>query len=360
MARLESQIRLGFFPLADAAVDALLRHLEPPAAGGATAPDPCRGAGAALGRIAGGLGVGPAGTFGVELDIARSDQARAALPGAAVLGPCSCLSARITGDCFSLVYCNPPFSDELGFQGRQEKTFASRAIGLCRPGGVVALVAPEDQIAAPGGYGPAHELRELLAAWLDRVQLFRVPEPHRPYKETVALGVRRAEPRDRDELGREPVVRLAWEYGGRAPLPVLGDPAAVAGWHHRLPPGRAPRAWEKAEPTGVELAQALAASPLAGRHLAPPRPEPASQPQSLGDGHRALLLTAGFLNGMVRPPGGPPHVVRGVVRKERFLAERTEAENEDGSKTVTEKYAERPLRVVRTLEPDGTLRTFEA
>src|SRR5205085_7190681 len=78
-----------------------------------------------------------------------------------------------------------------------------------------------------------------------------------------------------------------------------------------IPPGTPPRVFQKVELTDEEMGEAFAASPLRKHLLAPPeRPLP-MPPLALGMGHIPLLLAAGHLDGLVKPEGELPHVVRG-------------------------------------------------
>ena len=86
-----------------------------------------------------------------------------------------------------------------------------------------------------------------------------------------------------------------------------------------------------------------------------PLPEP---PLALGLGHRALLLAAGHLDGLVCPEGEPPHVVRGTCDKQKYL-DRTEVdEKDDGSVTTRQIYSEKVSVTVRAVSTDGEIRTF--
>jgi hypothetical protein len=111
-------------------------------------------------------------------------------------------------------------------------------------------------------------------------------------------------------------------------------------------------------PPEEELLEMLAASPLS-RMLeeGPKRKDLPRPPVPLGRGHIAMLLASGTLDGIVRPDGEPPHVVRGVARKQEVLVS---AETEDNGKTVktVERYQEQIKLIVRTLGQDGIVRTF--
>jgi hypothetical protein len=72
----------------------------------------------------------------------------------------------------------------------------------------------------------------------------------------------------------------------------------------------------------------------------------------------ALLLASGVLDGIVQPPGEPPHVVRGTVRKVEHEIEKDQVLLENGQVKTTTKFAERIELTVRALCVDGTIRDF--
>jgi hypothetical protein len=345
--RLLGQLKFGFFPAAPAAVRALATHLSLAGDPARTAIlDPCAGEGEALALVAAALGVDGPRVHAIELDDGRADAVRARLPGARVLGPCSFLAAAV-GRGFGLAYCNPPFDDELGGGGREELAFLSASTGVLVPGGVLALVVPRR--TAEGW-----KLHEALDCWYDGLRLFRFPAGSRPFDEHCILGYRRALPLPPREAPR---VARDW-FGWQAPpAPDLG--AGGDAW--RVPEsGPGPRLWAKRDLTAAELLAALAASPLHRRLLAPARPRRKPRPPlPPGDGHLAMLIASGHLDGVIRAPGEPPHVVRGTSRKEKWLAGQEQTTDAKGSKVTVEDWQERVVNLVRTAEQDGTLRTFE-
>jgi len=78
----------------------------------------------------------------------------------------------------------------------------------------------------------------------------------------------------------------------------------------------------------------------------------------LATGHLALLLAAGHLDGVVRPQGESPHVVRGTAHKVTYTASVEEIENKDGSITTKTIQSEKIVLTVRTAESDGTITTL--
>jgi hypothetical protein len=347
--RLAAQAKLGFYPIGPRAVDALLRHLGP-ADPAATLIDPCCGQGAALAQVGDGLGIPGGRRWAVELDEARAGLAREANPGATVLGPCSFLGTRASGGCFSLAYVNPPFDDELGGGGREEERFCYEAGRLLVPGGVLALVLPERVLAA------RVELVVHLASWFEDVAGFDLPAEARPFGEVCVLGRRRRDPLPERETHDEPIRHLrTWQSD--LGFPVLGEDV---GRRYPIPRGRAPAVFEKADLTEVEAREALAASPLWRRLEPAGAAAKVAPPLALREGHIALLLASGHLDGVVAPPGEPPHAVRGTARKDQYVKEETESYSEDGkSKTSKTVKAERIILTVRVADQAGNITTFE-
>ena len=72
----------------------------------------------------------------------------------------------------------------------------------------------------------------------------------------------------------------------------------------------------------------------------------------------ALLLASGHLDGVVRPEGKQPHVVRGSASKREYVSDVTDIVNADGSTSTRTTISERIELVVRTVDLTGRIRTF--
>lgn len=101
--------------------------------------------------------------------------------------------------------------------------------------------------------------------------------------------------------------------------------------------------------TEEELGGLMAASPL-NKHLEPPEiPPPPSPPLTLGLDHIALLISGGFLDGVIGE-----YVCKGSARKVPFLKEQTETDSE----TITVK-SEKLQPTIRALSKDGKIYELE-
>jgi hypothetical protein len=337
--RLAAQAKLGFYPAPPEAVAEAMKYLRGPAFGEACALDPCAGKGEALAQLCRGLGMKP---YGIELDEKRAedchrDLVNEKLQGKA-LAPASFFGCAATHLTFSLAWVNPPFDDEIGGGQRTEATFLQRATQWLRPGGILCFVCP-DHVAE------RWEVTDFLSQWYTRLATLPFPTEYRKYAEVIVFGIKRSKSVERHN-------EKAVEESERLPLPP--DPA----FPYDIPPGTPPKRFEKIELTEREIAAEFAASPLK-KWMEPPADPPLPQPPlPLATGHLALLLAAGHLDGVVRPQGEPPHVVRGTAHKVTYTASVEETENKDGSVTTKTIQSEKIVLTVRTAESDGTITTL--
>lgn len=351
--RLAAQTKLGFYPAAPTAVDGILSHLRMPVDPAKRAEvrilDPCAGEGLAVKQLASGLGIPSERIYAIELDAGRADATRAILgEGANVLGPASFMGCRVGAQSFGMVYCNPPFDDEMGGGKRQELTFAQMSTTTLKAGsGILVLVMPFTAIEGN------IDFQTFLDANYQDAALYEFPPAVRKFKEVVYIGKRRkvdAPPEYRSFLRS----LVGWRL--RDTLPVIGTDGKL--W--ALPNTWAPHTFIKREMTEGEMVEAVESSPLMSRLAPPLAREKARPPLPLYKGHVALLLASGLLDGPVYPDGEPPHVVRGTARKITYLADRSETENPDtGAVTEKETWSQKIELSVRAVGEDGDIKTFE-
>ena len=328
MARLPCQIKGGYYPAAPEAIREMARYVTPPTDGPPAILDPCAGQGEAIAEWASLLGVPMDHVHAIELEENRAALCRERLPEAKVLGPCSTFGCRVSANSLSFIWLNPPFDDAIGGGGRVEAQFLFHVIPWLMPGGVMALACPADTVKDEG-------VRRMFLAGFERISVVPFPAEHRPYNEVVVFGVKRKAMIDPSKLW--------WGL----------DLQECTGY--TLPSAPGPWRFEKTELTETELRAALRASPLRKHLESLPEIKLPRPPLALGNGHLALLLASGHLDGLVAPDGEPPHVVRGVARKQEYLKE-TQV-NED---SVREIYSERIEMQVRVLAADGTIRTLSS
>lgn len=285
--RLAAQVKGGFYPAHEKAVEYAASFLQPPVGGQFTILDPCAGEGVAIRRLSELLGCSPDLTYGIELDDSRSGVIHAALPDAHVLAPADFFGCRANLGSFSFIWLNPPFDYSYGGH-RVEEQFLRRATDWLVPAGVMALVCPEDVV---GEYSDA---RQHFTRCYESVTVVPFPESYRPFGEVVVFGHKRIRPEADRVLGWK-----AWE-----------SVQAATGFRYQFPSSNGPRLFQKVEPTETEWQRLLAGSPLRSFLQSSPERCVPSPPLPLGIGHVALLLASGHLDGVVQPVGALPHVVR--------------------------------------------------
>lgn len=337
--RLVAQAKGGFYAAPPAAVAMAARWLQPPTNRRFCILDPCCGQGAAIVQLAEATACSMQDVYAIELDERRAGivQQQLGERDSHVLAPASFFGTGISRRAFSLVWCNPPFDNELGGGQRVEHTFLARSTHLLVPGGIIALVCPEH-------IAKRDDIRELLLTWYTDIRVVTFPSDHRPFDEVIVFGVKREK--------QVPSTEQSWKALARHRN---GDD--TPDFQYRLPHSTGPTRFEKTELTEQELLAALAKSPLR-RFLevaeAPPLPSP---PMSLNKGHRAMLLAAGHLDGRVCPPGEPPHVVRGTATKQAYVQSVETHEEKDGDVTKTI-IAEKIMLTVRVATVDGRILTL--
>ena len=333
--RLAAQLKGGFYPAHEEAIAFAASFMQAPVGEKFAILDPCAGEGTAIRQLGELLGCQPMLTHAIELDDNRAEAIHAALPDAHVLAPADVFGCRVSCGSFSFIWLNPPFDYSYGGR-RVEDQFLWRATEWLMPSGVMALVTPEDVVEE---YSDA---RQYFGRFYENVTVVPFPEAHRPFNEVIVFGHKRSRP----EVDRSRDLK-AWDCV-----------QASKDFRYQIPPGNGPRLFQKVQPTEPELERMLNSSPLRSYLNSPPVAPVPSPPLPLGIGHVALLLSSGHLDGVVRPQGKLPHVVRGTSRKHSFISDVTDTENQDGSTTTRTTISERIELVIRTVDSKGRIRTF--
>jgi hypothetical protein len=322
-------MRGGFYPAPEQAVAHAASFLRPPTDQSFSILDPCAGEGAAIKQLGELLACPQSATFAIELDDSRAEKVRANLPDAKLLAPASFFGCRASLNSFSFIWLNPPFDYAYGGH-RVEAQFLLTATDWLMPGGVMALVCPEDVLAEDS------DAHRHVICFYENCKIVPFPAEHRQFNEIIVFGHKRTRPKVDQTV-------TSW---------------AADGFIYRIPAGPDPKAFLKVEPTEPELQQMLASSPLRS-HLTAfadvPLPSP---PLPLGIGHVALLLASGHLDGVVHPEGKPPHVVRGTSRKSEFVSNVEETEDEEGRTVKRTTISERIELAVRTVDLTSEIKSF--
>lgn len=280
--RLGGTSKAGYYPTPPSIVNFLMTRLE--LGEGVAALDPCCGAGDALGRLCAVLG---AEGFGIELERERARAARQKL-GEVRTG--DALQHEARG--FSLLYLNPPYDTDAG--QRLERRFLEHYAPSLVPGGLLVFIIPEPVI---------EDCRELLEYEFAQLGAWRFPpEEYAAYRQVIVTGHKRS---SLSTFERLPAVQSL------EAMPML-----------KLCGGIEP-AVRRTQMDVTELLEEVGASALwtdLWQKTAPP--SSAFRPlHRVREGHLALLIAAGMLNGVVVEHGGRRLLVKGFTEKSLTLEE---------------------------------------
>ncbi len=200
-----------------------------------------------------------------------------------------------------------------------------------------------------------------LDSWFRDARLYAFPsgegedgQERRPFREVVYFGLKRDEAIT-PGYGT-PGYLNALELHRDRPLPAVGSGDAT----FAVPPTRKPGRFVKVQLTDDELREYLAGSSLQPM-LEPPRPvPPKTPPMPLGEGHVALILASGLLNGYIETLDGYGMVVRGTARKVEYLSEKKKPTVNEKTGEVTQKmvFSQHPVVEIRAIDASGFLGTF--
>ncbi len=306
MARLASIAKAGYYPTPPAVVE-MVKTLACAPQGGAILDAFC-GAGVAVAALGDAWGLK---TYGVEIESERAAKAKSALD-VALHGPAEFLA--VEGQ-FAACLFNPPYDvDVEGAGGRLERSFLELVTPWLASSGLLVGIVPESTIRA-------WSFADDLTKRYHNVQVYRFPpEEYERFHQTLFLAVKREE-EARYTYSNASSLAEAEEF------PVLEPHAA-----QRLIPYARPARFELSLP---DVAQAIEASHeegvLAGEtwqaFVAPKEGAGRFQPlMPLRAGHTALLMAAGFLDGVEVPGEGGDLLLKGYTVKYTEASEETEGE----------------------------------
>jgi hypothetical protein len=332
--RLEAQAKGGYYPASPEAIRHVLKNVKPMKASPIVF-DPCCGEGLALREVGRVLKCRPNCLYGVELETDRAEAAKTLLPAAHIL-QCSYFEVDAGRGTFGVAWVNPPFDDAMGGGDRVEHQFLEKVTPQLTRGGILVFICPEAVSESTG-------VRYHFLQNYDAIDVVPFPEGHRPYNEVAVIG------RRKDKLYEKTWIRWENNVGLDGENPI-GTRYAPSGFH--------PRQFKRVFLPKEEIISMAWNSPLRDHYIQVDEPPIASPPLALSVTHYALLLAAGHLDGLVKPEGETPHVVRGTAKKEEYIASESEEEQDDGSVVKTVIKQERVILTVRALWPDAEIKTY--
>ncbi len=340
MARLASQEKMDYYPTPIEVVQKIKQLLQIPQQ--ARLIDTCCGEGDALALVAEGTG---AVTYGVELDKERYKAAKQRLDH--VLW-CDALNELIcTREAFSLLWLNPPYDTEEGGEldkkERLELLFLKKHFSLLQKGGVLVLIIPYRVLA---------DCLEFLQHKCTNLNVYRFPDSYFwEFKQVVVIGVR-GRPSEAHYKRNTRLIELASSFTYPAKAYESLDSIETADTNYRMPEAEKESVIFKSSRLDPDEAIKLVkTSPLWNqiKQMLTPKSLSFVRPlMPLREGHLAMLLASGMMNGEVR--GKERLIIKGSVKK---VQDKTEEKTADGVKiTKTDRY-EITVRAIRfTPEPE--------
>jgi len=328
MARLASQMKMGYYPTPEVVVRQIKKILN--ISPGAKLLDTCCGKGSALRIIAEGTG---AITYGVELDKERYDIASEVLDNA-VWGD-ALYELRTPEKGFGLLWLNPPYDLEEGDYDEKSKRLEIRFLEkhwkLLTDEGILVYIVP---------FNSARESRGFLKRRCSSLSILSFPASEygtfnqvvvicakkKPLKKEIernTLMFDSLDDLDPDEVSE--FLRTTEKAEHRYDVPVSDDDIYFRSF--RLNPDEAIQKVKKS-PLWDRMTQKLFPA-LNGAKMNPLMP--------LREGHLAMLLASGMMNGEVTGNDGTRLIVKGSVKKKVVCAHE---ETEEMEKMIeTDRYA---------------------
>ncbi len=332
MARIASQAKMGYYPTPPPVVEHVKSALSLSGPGPFRFLDTCCGEGEALNLLAAGLGP-EVETYGVELDETRLKKSTQKLHH--VVWGDALMELRVSAKAFSLLWLNPPYDWDSGDGGRLEARFLEAHLRYLAPKGWLVFIIPLQTLKS---------VREPLAR-LRNLQIYAFPKPeYDVFKQVVVIGQTQATSQRSEQLtGLSEFAWLSatdvWER-----LPKTSEMPAGSMVLPPAPEGRVRFSTERADME--KEAELVNRSPLwkdlevltAAKALHNVRPL-----AQLRQGHLAMLLAGGLMNGEVES-NGRRLVIKGSVQK------KVKKETETTDTHYIEKRTESHQIIIRAID----------
>jgi len=331
MARLGSQAKAGFYPTPDTVCELLKAKIIFDLEKGARLLDPCCGKGRTLSRLAD--GVPNLTTYGIELDHQRAHAARSRLTK--VLWGDALMEMHVSPNTFGLLYLNPPYDDGVSDGAKSQRLevqFLRRYLGILQQGGYLVLVIP---------YYILKHCAKPLARYF-KVQVLGFPEDEfQVFRQCIVFGRKKLlVPKEEAEQTQSYLEALA----GMEPDEFMDEVEAL---EHLAPVSITVPAPAKPLTTfrarNIDPLEAIPLVRKAGivknvlAELTPRKNNEILPLTPLENGHLALMLAGGYMNGAIEKDGRQL-VIKGVVHKSEKVINVRENDSGEGSITTRDQY----------------------
>ncbi|MDL1977046.1 MAG: class I SAM-dependent methyltransferase [Deltaproteobacteria bacterium] len=309
MARLASQIKMGFYKTPTIVVDQLksILKIHPKA----RLLDTCCGEGEALSIVASNQ---EAATYGMELDRERFDKAKKVLDH--VVWGDSLYELRTSAKAFTLLWLNPPYDlDEGDYTQQRERLevrFLQRHWSYLADGGVLVFIIPFGTLKKVSAFFLRRSRRLVILSFPSKEfdqfkQVVLICEKGRPKKSDVEQNIETLAFATGLEVYKVPDKLPATEtfQSGYYDVPEAVDTDRFYYLSARLDP-------QEAIP---QVKESPVWSRVARQTFPPPGHARAHPLMPLREGHLAMLLASGMMNGEVVGEDGQKLIVKGSVKK---------------------------------------------
>ncbi|HHL34793.1 MAG TPA: hypothetical protein ENJ30_10550 [Desulfobulbaceae bacterium] len=329
MARLGSQAKAGFYPTPDTVCELLKSKIS--FEEGARLLDPCCGTGKTLSRLAD--GARNLTTYGIELDHQRAHAARSRLTR--VLWGDALTEMQVSPNTFGLLYLNPPYDDGVSDGAKSQRLevqFLRRYLGILQQGGYLVLVIP---------YYILKHCAKPLARYF-KVQVLGFPEDEfQTFRQCIVFGRNKLlVPKEEAEQTQAHLEKLA----GMEPEVFMDEVETlehIAPVSITVPAPAKPLTTFRAR--NIDPLEALPLVRKAGilknvlAELTPRKNNEIRPLTPLENGHLALMLAGGYMNGAIEKDGRQL-VIKGVVHKSEKVINVRENDSGEGSITTRDQY----------------------
>ncbi len=318
MARLASQEKLGYYKTPVCVVE----HIRDGFSIGPNVRmlDPCCGKGEALQMLA---DENNAETLGIELEKGRYEKAKEVLDK--VLLADALTEAMVSSASIDLLWLNPPYDlDEGDFSQHRERfelLFLQKYMPVLVKNGVLVFIIPLREIYRPAICG--------LLARLSDIELFRFPDGEfDAFRQIVVIGRKRMILRSAYEENYENIMcQRADNMPTTEEIRQKGITLVAAETKRRLVFKA-----NHIDPAEI-LPMTSSLREMFLKEVSPPMLTDAHPLMPLRQGHLAMLLAAGYVNGELKDGNGEHLVIKGAVKKMETVTDES-TENFNITKTV--------------------------
>ena len=306
MARLRSQAKMGYYPTPETVL-ALIKKMvkiegDPSQF---SVIDPCCGTGEFVRAMPQGVN-----TYGIELDRYRYHEAKKTV-GHCCFGD-ALADLKATNNAFSCLYLNPPYDWSVNMSGRPERMeyrFLRATLKYLKKGGLLIFIIPGSTLT---------RCAQILSYQFKDIKVYPFPEnEYKAFKQVVVFGQRRT---GQDESTEKKLKEIG-DWPEWVPLPFKRLDEAAEKVRFTLAPSEEIKTFHS---TRIEVSELKRVVTQKGAKLKDlffiEDTQRINTLMPLRQGHKAMLLASGFMNGEFQKDGRW-YLVKGTTKKSVIIDE---------------------------------------